>query len=306
MALTPSVHGGWEGRSDGPSAAWKRRPIMRYRTRLLGGDNSCSHWRRSEADTILCFHEGAALQVYIRDIDGLRVHLLGADLSAGHIPQITVPGGAWQAVNTTGQHTLWSEASIPDLDDWVYLETSAVATGDRALWPENPPAVAGTSVSESLDLVEHIEGGYFRQLYENPVTVPTEYGSRTLANTIFYLLDRRSSVGYLHRNRSDITHFLHSGGPIHYLLLSPEGELVERVLGTDIAAGQVVAFTCPGGWWKTSVLPEIADHGLISEIVAPGFDYQDQAMARTEDIEKFPEHAERLRPYLSHRRGVRL
>jgi hypothetical protein len=98
-------------------------------------------------------------------------------------------------------------------------------------------------------------------------------------NTIYYLLTRDSPIGYLHRNRSAITHFHHLGGPSHYLLVSPHGETREVLLGPAPHAGHVVMFTAPGGWWKTSRLPPGVDECLISEAVAPGFRFEDHEMA---------------------------
>lgn len=59
---------------------------------------------------------------------------LGTDLKAGHRPQIIVPGGAWQAAETTGEWTLLGTTMAPGFKDEDF------ELGDRetllAEWPE--------------------------------------------------------------------------------------------------------------------------------------------------------------------------
>jgi predicted cupin superfamily sugar epimerase len=150
-----------------------------------------------------------------------------------------------------------------------------------------------------LGLIAHDEGGWFAQGWRAAATVRTAAGERHLMDTIYYLLTSQSPLGCLHRNRSDITHFLHLGGPVTYLTVSPEGELTEVVMGTDLAAGQVLKMTVPGGWWKTSFLAPGVAECLISEAVVPAFDYADRELATVAGIEaEHPRLLERLRPYI--------
>lgn len=162
----------------------------------------------------------------------------------------------------------------------------------------------GDTLIAALGLVAHVEGGHFAECFRAAASVATAGGERSLASTIYYLLSARAPIGRFHRNTSDITHFFHSGGPIVYGLISPAGEWREVVLGRDLRAGQVLAFTCPGGWWKSSHLPAGAEHGLISEVVAPGFDYADQSMADAALFHRlFPQHHARWAAYVGGPRG---
>jgi predicted cupin superfamily sugar epimerase len=152
---------------------------------------------------------------------------------------------------------------------------------------------------EQLGLIAHDEGGYFAQGFRSAATVTTPAGERHLMDTIYYLLTSDSPLGCLHRNRSDITHFLHLGGPVTYLTVSPEGELTETVMGTDLAAGQVLKMTVAGGHWKTSFLAPGVEECLISEAVVPAFDYADRELATVAVVEaEHPRLLERLRPYI--------
>lgn len=157
---------------------------------------------------------------------------------------------------------------------------------------------------ERLGLEAHDEGGYFRQIHQSEWMCETPDrpgGSRYGINTIYYLMTADSPVGHLHLNRSDIIHFFHAGSPITYYTVSPQGELHRTVLGPDPEQGNLFQMTVPGGYWKTSVL-EQGEFGLLSEAVAPGFDYRDRELATPESIQHlFPQLWPQLAAYtLSH------
>ncbi len=153
-----------------------------------------------------------------------------------------------------------------------------------------------------LGLEANIEGGFYRQTYESAGEVVTTGGMRPVMNSIFYLLTAKSPIGALHRNRSVIAHFHHAGGPATYLLVAPDGEVTEVVLGRDYLAGQVPSFSAPGDRWKTSWIegPDGAGACLISEAVVPGFRYDDHEMATLEGFAKeHPTLVDRFRPYIA-------
>jgi predicted cupin superfamily sugar epimerase len=127
-----------------------------------------------------------------------------------------------------------------------------------------------------LNLEPHPEGGYFKRTYESQISaaVGPNGSDRKLLTCIHYLLTRESPIGCLHVNQSDIIHFFHQGSPITYTLVSPERELNQVILGTNLDEGQQLQLTVPSGWWKASELKS-GDYGLISEAVSPGFEYED-------------------------------
>ncbi|WP_440996801.1 cupin domain-containing protein [Arhodomonas sp. SL1] len=149
-----------------------------------------------------------------------------------------------------------------------------------------------------LHLEPHVEGGYFRRTYqaEGQPRVPMATGRRYLMTSIHYLLTADAPVGHFHRNRSDIIHFFHLGDPIRYYLLDEDGRMETVDLGPDLAAGQCLQLAVPGGVWKASeLLAGPAGHGLISEAVAPGFEYEDMTLARRDELaRRFPAHADTI------------
>lgn len=157
---------------------------------------------------------------------------------------------------------------------------------------------------QQLHLERHDEGGYFRQIHQSEWTTSTPDrpgGQRFGINTIYYMLTDDSPIGHFHRNQSDIIHFFHAGSPMTYLTVTPEGEFNRIILGPDPAQGHVFQMTIPGGVWKASYLME-GRFGLLSEAVAPGFDYRDRELATPEAFQQlFPQLWQELVPYtLSH------
>lgn len=136
-------------------------------------------------------------------------------------------------------------------------------------------------IIQTLGLEPHIEGGYFRRTFQS--SHQTQGSHRPVMTAIYYLLTEDSPIGHLHRNRSDILHFHQAGAALTYYLVSPSGVLSRRVLGPDLAQGQQLQLLVPGGWWKGTVL-ESGAWGLLSEAVAPGFDYADMTLASKETV----------------------
>ncbi|BBA98652.1 hypothetical protein RVR_4921 [Actinacidiphila reveromycinica] len=153
---------------------------------------------------------------------------------------------------------------------------------------------------DSLGLEPHVEGGYFRRTYQadHRPMVSTPHGERHLLTSIHYLLTESSPIGHWHLNRSDILHFHHSGAPLTYHLIHPDGRLRTAVLGQDPGQGHVLMLAVPGDVWKATHLTG-GGHALISEAVAPGFDYADMTLGRPDVLTaRFPQHAELIRRYV--------
>ncbi|WP_273455043.1 cupin domain-containing protein [Nevskia ramosa] len=155
---------------------------------------------------------------------------------------------------------------------------------------------SGTALITRLGLERHPEGGWFKRIHTSDAVVETAQGSRALVTSIHYLLTVDEPRGRLHRNRSDILHYLQGGGPVEYLLLEDSGELRRVVLGS--APGQVLFLHVPGGVWKASQLIDGTSHALVSEAVVPGFDYADHVFADQRLFDDHPEHRALLSPFV--------
>ncbi|GAA5928251.1 hypothetical protein JCM1841_001752 [Sporobolomyces salmonicolor] len=153
---------------------------------------------------------------------------------------------------------------------------------------------SNSSLISSLALQPHPEGGYYAETVRAEETTPSPFADgaeRSLATEIYYLLTPDSPGGKMHMNKS-LTFHLHHQGRARYTLVKPTPsgsseppEIKHVVMGTDSAKGEVRQLLVEGGWWKASEIPEDDLEGaekdavgcLISEVVVPGFHWQDHA-----------------------------
>jgi uncharacterized protein len=153
---------------------------------------------------------------------------------------------------------------------------------------------------QHLSLVEHIEGGYFSETYRSNCIISTERegNERNMLTSIYYLLTDDRPIDYFHKNKSDIMHYFQAGSAITYLIINPLGNLNKVKLGLDFTKGEVAQLLVPRGYWKAAIL-EAGEFGLLGESVAPGFDYRDMEIARSNHFrEQFGDLWEQLAPYV--------
>ena len=155
------------------------------------------------------------------------------------------------------------------------------------------------AIIKTLGLDPHpSEGGYFKRTYTSEIETNCAAGTRKTLSSIYYMLTDDSPIGYLHKNKSDIVHYFHSGSAITYYIINPDGKLEKKVLGNDISQGQTPQLIVKGGYWKASELIE-GEYGLLSEAVSPSFEYEDMMLACTESIEiKFPALINDMRKFI--------
>jgi predicted cupin superfamily sugar epimerase len=136
-------------------------------------------------------------------------------------------------------------------------------------------------VAETLDLLPHPEGGWFRETWAAPVRFrPDGYpGERAGATGIYFLLPPDEESMW-HSVRSDEVWLWHRGGPLT-LLLGGDGDApvvggpVRRItLGPDVENGEVPQALVPAGTWQAAK-PAAGEEVLVSCIVSPGFDFAD-------------------------------
>ncbi|CAK0774005.1 conserved hypothetical protein [Gammaproteobacteria bacterium] len=174
---------------------------------------------------------------------------------------------------------------LPGIPCW---SNRMAATPTTYIYSQTIP-MTKTEWIAALGLQPHIEGGYFRRTYqsENRIRIDHRH-NRHLLTSIFYLLTDDSPVGYFHKNTSDIIHYYHAGAPLTYWIIPPDGNLYTYQLGPEVANGQKLQLLVEGGCWKATIL-ERGEYSLLSEAVAPGFDYRDMEIATATVMQqKFP------------------
>lgn len=155
-------------------------------------------------------------------------------------------------------------------------------------------------IIQKLKLEKHLEGGFYKRTYQSQMMVETnrENNQRHIMTSIYYLLTYENPISYFAINQSDLILYYHSGSPLKVMLISESGEYSEHILGPDVAAGQTPQLVTYGNCWKAYEL--LGDsHCLISEAVAPGFDWHDLHMPNKQELEESHPHlAEKCLQYI--------
>lgn len=163
---------------------------------------------------------------------------------------------------------------------------------------------------KDLKLEKHIEGGYFAETQrdEEVVSSPLAGGApRPISTTIYYLLTAEEPRGYFHRNKSHTMHVLHQGRS-RYTLIAPNHSGAPSVsyttMGADASAGERRQLFVGSNVWKMSRIPEddvafARKNGveesvgcLITEVVSPGFVWEDHEWMTMKDLEELFEGVE--------------
>ena len=148
---------------------------------------------------------------------------------------------------------------------------------------------------ESLNLLPHPEGGYYREIYRSENTIgksalPSGYsGNRSVGTSIYYLL-KSGQKSLLHRIKSDEIWHYYDGSPIVLFLIQDDGKYEEKLLGKDIAGGENPQIVIKGGTWFGAFPKNDNSFSLAGCTVHPGFDFEDFEMADRERIlNEFPQ-----------------
>ncbi len=144
------------------------------------------------------------------------------------------------------------------------------------------------------------EGGYFRQTVVVPDADPLR--AHAPAHTAILFLVTPESWSALHLLESDELFHFYLGDECRMVVCSPEGEIEERRLGTDLGSGCQVQTLVAGGRWQGTKLIEHGDFGyaLLGTTMTPGFRQDQFHLATIADIDGFPvDVSVRLRPYLA-------
>jgi hypothetical protein len=128
----------------------------------------------------------------------------------------------------------------------------------------------------ALGLQPHPEGGWYRETWRSPVSLPAHGGTRASATAIQFLLLPGERSRW-HRVRSAEL-WLWQGGGTLALRAGGTGERPaaarELTIGPDPAAGQLLSQLVEPDEWQEAE-PTGDQHVLVACVVSPGFDYAD-------------------------------
>lgn len=150
-------------------------------------------------------------------------------------------------------------------------------------------------IIEHFDMQPHPEGGFFNETYRSDLVINTSIGKRCASTAIHFLITK-DSISHFHRLNSDEGWHYHLGEPLKIIEITPEGDLLETLLGPNFREGQKLQHMIPAGHWFAST--STGDFSLVGCTVAPGFEFDDFEMAKYEDLaSEFPQFSEVCRKY---------
>jgi len=157
-----------------------------------------------------------------------------------------------------------------------------------------PVKVRIEELIRKLGLLDHPEGGFFRETYRSKGVISSGElgqdfkGDRNYSTAIYFLLTSDNFSAF-HRIRQDETWHFYEGSEIVLHLLSPSGSYEQVILGGDIGRGHHFQYVVQAGTWFASEVREPDNYALAGCTVAPGFDFDDFELANRQELqEQYP------------------
>lgn len=146
---------------------------------------------------------------------------------------------------------------------------------------------------DSLALLPHPEGGFYKETYRSEEFIETPFGQRNLATSIYFLLTSEN-VSRFHRIKSDEHWYFHEGSPLTVHTLSADGY---RTLSLGpVSEGHSPYQVVPAGVIFGSTVDAENGYSLVSCAVSPGFDFEDFELLLEEDLlPQYPDQKEIIR-----------
>lgn len=144
---------------------------------------------------------------------------------------------------------------------------------------------------EKLQLEPHIEGGYFREIYQSKeLTIRTDNTERYLYTSIYFLLEHLNP-SHFHRLTVDEIWYFHDGDPLTIHMIHPDGLYETVQLGIDLPEGPRLQYRVPAGVIFGSSVEVKEGFAVVSCMCGPGFEYEDFELFSTSQLLKeYPEH----------------
>lgn len=149
------------------------------------------------------------------------------------------------------------------------------------------------------------EGGFYRETFRSTTNLPegalpdAYRGDRQTLTAIYFLVTAASPSAW-HILPSDEVFLWHAGAAVQMLRLPAEGPADPITLGPHLVGGQRPQAVVAGGVWQACRVADnqAKDWGLLSCLVAPGFDFRDFHVATPDEVtrltERFPDHRDEI------------
>jgi predicted cupin superfamily sugar epimerase len=122
-----------------------------------------------------------------------------------------------------------------------------------------------------IDLIEHPEGGRFREVFRSDKTISTENGTIRSALTHIYFSLQAGEVSRFHRVAADEIWNLYQGSGLN--LYTWDGTSTPPKCITLSASNNCFCYAIPARTWQAA--EPVSDTVLVGCSVAPGFEFSD-------------------------------
>lgn len=141
-------------------------------------------------------------------------------------------------------------------------------------------------IIEKLKLIQHPEGGFYRETYRGDKSITLDGGKvRSTGTAIFYMLSG-ADKSHFHKVASDELWFFHQGEPIEILVINEGGHVDRFILGNRLDLNQQPQILVKSNMWFAAHIPSATGYSLVSCVVAPGFDFADFELANKDELLK--------------------
>ncbi len=165
--------------------------------------------------------------------------------------------------------------------------------------PQNFIGAQIKKIIKELDLDQHPEGGWFKEVYRsnmilNQRGLPSEFGDDRSALTSIYYMLANEQYSAFHKIKSPEVWYFHKGMPLTIHMMNTEGNYSKIVLSDQ--KGDMLQYTVnPNTWFAATIEGEFG-YSLVSCAVAPGFEFADFCMADESELIAFaPQHEKIIR-----------
>ena len=125
-----------------------------------------------------------------------------------------------------------------------------------------------------LELAEHPEGGWYREVHRSSEIITTARGPRSALTSIYFLLESKQKSRWHVVASDELWHHV-GGSPLELVMYSPATKAVTHaVLGAPADAREPTGVARAGVWQAARSL---GPYSLLACDVGPGFDFEDFA-----------------------------
>ena len=152
-------------------------------------------------------------------------------------------------------------------------------------------------LKEKLSLLDHPEGGYYKEIYRSKGIIPNNAipefnGNRNYCTSIYFLLTSDNFSAF-HRIKQDEIWNFYEGDSLEVHVIHPTGIYECLRLGLDFESGETPQAVVPAGSWFASTVKKGGAYSLVGCTVAPGFDFEDFELGGRKFLTNlFPVHKE--------------